>query len=235
MQQIQKAIRRCGLGRRAGGRSGRPVPILLDEHGKPISNREDLDSHWLHHFGEMEAGCTISFQDFAAAAVQYCPPTNIDIDIDIVPTFQEVEAQFRQVRCGAAAGLDGLPPELFRAAPQLLAKLFHPLMVKSSLCIAQPVQWRGGVLFEAYKNSGSPSLSENYRSLFVSSVAGKWFHRILRNKATDVVKDVLDPLHCGGRKKRPVVLPAFASHLLVRARRARRLSLCAVFLDTKSA
>ena len=139
------------------------------------------------------------------------------------------------MRCGAASGLDGLPPEFFKAAPQALTKLFHPLMVKAALCLVQPVQWRGGILFEAYKHSGSPALSESYRSLFVSSVPAKCYHRILRNKAANVVEDVLDPLHCGGRKGRPVVLPSFAAHLLVRAHSAKRLSFCAVFSDTRSA
>ena len=235
MQQLQRVIKRCGLGRRSVGRSGKPLPLLFDEAGEPISSREALDVRWLQHFGRMEAGTTVSLQQFALAVQRSCPPANIAIDLAVLPTFQEVERQFQQVKRGTAPGLDGLPPELFKAAPQILAKLFHPLMVKASLNIAQPVQWRGGVLFEAYKNSGSPTLAENYRSLFVSSVPGKCFHRIVRNKAAGVIEDVLDPLHCGGRKKRPVVLPALAAHLLVRAHRARNQSFCAVFLDTKSA
>ena len=202
MQQIQKAIKRCGLGRRVKNQSGRPAPLLLDSEGRPVSNREALDDHWLQHFGQMEAGERISFQEFASIVAAPRNLPEVTIDLRILPTFQEVERQFQQVRCGAASGLDGLPPELFKAAPQLLARLFHPLMVKSSLCLAQPVQWRGGVLFEAYKNSGSPSLSDSYRSLFVSSVPGKCFHRILRNKASTVIEAVLDPLHCGGRKQR---------------------------------
>ena len=202
LQQIQKAIKRCGLGRRAKCKGGKPVPILLDAHGQPISKREDLDAHWLHHFGEMEAGCTVSFPEFVlTTADKYRPPDLIDIDWTILPTFQEVETQFRQVRCGAASGLDGLPPEFLKAAPQALTRLFDPLMVKAALCLVQPVQWRGGILFEAYKNSGSPALSESYRSLFVSSVPGKCSHRILRNKAADVVEEVLDPLHCGGGER----------------------------------
>ena len=68
LQQIQKAIKRCGLGRRVRSKGDRPVPILLDAHGQPISSREDLDAHWLHHFGEMEAGCTISFPEFVLTA-----------------------------------------------------------------------------------------------------------------------------------------------------------------------
>ena len=235
LQRVQRAIKQCGLGSRAKSKGGRPIPILLDGQGQPISSRADLDAHWLQHFGEMEAGCTVSFHEFVETANTYQPPVDVDIDWTILPTFQEVEAQFRQVRCGAASGLDGLPPEVFKAAPQALAALFHPLMVKSALCLVQPVQWRGGILFEAYKNSGSPALSESYRSLFVSSVPGKCYHRILRNKAAGVVEEVMDPLHCGGRKGRPVVLPAFAAHLLVRAHKAKRLSFCAVFLDTRSA
>ena len=200
LQDLQKAIKSLGLGRRACGKHGRPVPLLLNAAGEPISSGHALDTHWLHHFAAMEAGEVVSMQQFEDITCAHRPPTALELDFAILPTFMDVESQFRKVRPGAAPGLDGLPPEFFRAAPQRLAELFHPLMVKSALRISQPVQWRGGILFEAYKNNGSPSLTENYRSLFVSSVPGKCFHRILRNKATGCVEGTLDPLHCGGRK-----------------------------------
>ena len=232
---IQKALKRCGLGRRNVGKGGRPVPFLLNKDGQPIVSRQDLDRRWLEHFGHMEAGHSIAISQFRHLVESFRPGHDVSIDLSLVPSFLDVEQQFRNVRCGAAAGLDGLPPELFKAAPQEMARLFHPLMAKAALHIAQPIQWRGGVLFEAYKRNGSPSLAENYRSLFVSSVPGKCFHRIVRDRASGLIEDTLDTLHCGGRKRRPVTLPSLAAHLIARMYRDRHCSLCSIFLDTKSA
>ena len=232
---IQKALRRCGLGRRSTGKGGRPIPHLFGSDGQPIVSRHDLDMRWLDHFGQMEAGHSVDISQFGQSVERFRSEHDVPIDLSLIPSFLDVELQFRKVRCGTAAGLDGLPPELFRAAPQEMARLFHPLMVKATLCIAQPIQWRGGVLFEAYKHSGSPSLAENYRSLFVSSVPGKCFHRILRDRATGLIEDTLETLHCGGRKRRPVTLPSLAAHLIARLFRDRRCSLCSIFLDTRSA
>ena len=213
IQNIQKALRRCGLGRRCLNKGGRPVPFLIGSTGKPIASRHELDMHWLEHFGQIEAGHVVNMQQFARLVGDFRQDHSVEIDFSLIPSFLDVELQFRRVRCGAAAGLDGLPPELFKAAPQVMAGIFHPLMVKAALHVAQPIQWRGGILFEAFKNSGSPSLAENYRSLFVSSVPGKCFHRILRDRAADVIEGTLDPLHCGGRKQRPVTLPSLAAHV----------------------
>ena len=235
IQDIQKALRRCGLGRRGSFKQGRPVPFILDSQGCAISSREGLDRHWLEHFAQMEAGCCVSIESFGAMVHNFSPPRDVSVDLGLIPSFIDVEDQFRQVRGGAASGLDGLPPEVFKAAPQHMARLFHPLMVKAAWNLVQPVQWRGGVLFEAYKHSGTPTAVENYRSLFVSSVPGKCYHRILRNKAAGIVEDTLGPLHCGGRKGMPVTLPSFAAQLLARAHKCMRYSLATMFLDTRSA
>ena len=151
----------------------------------------------------MEAGCLVSMQRFEQLVSDFRVNHDVTIDLSLIPYFLDVELQFRKVRCGAAAGLDGLPPELFKAAPQVMARMFHPPMVKAALRIAQPIQWRGGILFEAFKHNGPPSLADNYRSLFVSSIPGKCYRCILRDKAAGVIENTLGTLRCGGRKRRP--------------------------------
>ena len=155
---IQKALKRCGLGRRTTGKGGRPIPLLLDKEGQPIVSRQDLDRHWLEHFGNMEAGHSVDVGQFRRMVDSFKPVHDVAIDLSLVPSFLDVELQFRRVRCGAAAGLDGLPPELFKAAPQEMARLFHPLMTKAALHIAQPIQWRGGGSFRGLQTKRIPLL-----------------------------------------------------------------------------
>ena len=109
----------------------------------------------------------------------------------------------------------------------------YDLYAKCFLFARTPIQWAGGVL-EAYKDSGSTSTVESYRSLYVASQPGKLLHKALRQKMGRSLEQTLHPLHCGPRLGSPVTLPAMAVHLLNRLFLAKGVS-CAVCLDTKSA
>ena len=235
LQSIQKAIKRCGFGRRPVGKAGRTVPILLDGDGKPIDSREALGKHWLDHFAEIEAGRRVDIGSFGELVSQFQTQHHVVPDLRGIPTFIEVELQFRKVRCGAASGLDGLPPELFKAAPQSLARLYHPLMLKAAIQIGQPVQWRGGILFEAFKHNGTPTLAENYRSLFVSSLPGKCYQRITRDKAGAAVEATRSRAPLWRTQEKTSDASVLCSSALARALRDKRHSFALIFLDTKSA
>ena len=83
-----------------------------------------------------------------------------------------------------AKGLDGIPGEMLSAAVPEMGQALYPLVLKSVVKLCQPVQWRGGVLQEAWKQSGSAAEPGNYRSLFISSQLGKCYHRLLRRRVT---------------------------------------------------
>ena len=56
-----------------------------------------------------------------------------------------------------------------------------------------PLQWRGGVLQELFKNKGTPSSPENYRDVMLGSVPGKCFPSHIRSHLVPVAKVL-----CGG-------------------------------------
>ena len=79
------------------------------------------------------------------------------------------------------------------------------------------MQWRGGILYEAYKPSGAHDQFENFRSLFVSSFLGKAFDKTLRSKL--------------GAETFPALF--ILTHL--RRLRSSKLDGAILFIDTKSA
>eukprot|EP00959_Pyramimonas_sp_CCMP1952_P360680 7554071-Pyramimonas_sp.AAC.1 len=63
--------------------------------------------------------------------------------------------------------------ELFKAAPLECARLFHPLVFKSVLAVQPPLQWKGGHLFELYKDKGAMTDIPSYRDVTICEAASK--------------------------------------------------------------
>ena len=116
-----------------------------------------------------------------------------------------------------------------------MAAVLQPLMLKAAAYLRQPVQWRGGLLYEAYKQAGSHSDPSSYRSLYVASVVGKTYHKVMRNKVQDQVERTLHEFHAGGKKNVPVNLPALYVLALQRYGLRKRCSTATLFLDTHAA
>ena len=235
--KILGALRQFGLGSRRKKKQRAPPPGIKSAQGAWICGRADLDSAWLKFFGDMEAGTilpTTTFLD-AAGVRQSTAAEDLTFDLAALPTLFEIEQAFRSMVSGKACGLDLLPPEVFKANPQKLARAYLPLMMKSCLQLVQPLAWTGGVLFELYKGSGAHQLQENHRSIFLASCAGKSLHKILRAKVNDAIGGTLDGLHCGSRKHAPVTLPALAVQLLCRQHKAQNQSFGVFLLDVKCA
>ena len=66
------------------------------------------------------------------------------------------------------------------------------------------MQWRGGILYAAYKGKGSIADPENHRSLYVSSILGKAYHRLLRDQNQGALQGALHELHLGSRRRSPI-------------------------------
>ena len=58
-------------------------------------------------------------------------------------------------------------------SPGFSLVLYFPLIFKSACLASPPLQWRGGVLQELFKNKGSSAFSCNYRDIMLGSVLGK--------------------------------------------------------------
>ena len=71
-----------------------------------------------------------------------------------VPTLTELELAYRRVACKKATGPDGVPGELCRFHPELLAPATYTQMLKLILHGQEPLLFKGGLLVPAYKGKG---------------------------------------------------------------------------------
>ena len=232
---LQKA-KQAGIGGKKSQSPFRPFPILLKQDGSFACNRADRDQVWLRHFGDQEYGQVLPISEFVNLQ-----PETLKIDDELhwecvhLPSPGDIEAVLRQLPRKKAAGLDMVPGELLKAAPAQMAMALQPLMTKSAANLRQPVQWRGGLLFEAWKRSSSQREAAAYRSLYVASTVGKVYHKVMRRKVQGEVEQTLHDFHLGARKHAPVSMPAL--YVLAHQRLGVRLNLstATLFLDTHAA
>ncbi|CAE7209907.1 unnamed protein product [Symbiodinium microadriaticum] len=234
--QVLQRVKRAGY----GGTKMKPVrkalPILIHpETGNPAASRQDRDEIWLQHFGAQEYGDVIDVDEFLCSRGGYYVDVPLQWSVDDLPNVVQIEEALRRTPKGKACGLDGVPSDLLPAAPTQLALILQPLFIKSMVTGAQPTQWRGGILFEAYKNSGAPTMVDNYRSLYISSFLGKAYHKTVRAMIGDEIEQLLHPLHCGTRRASPVSFPAIFVVAMQRKCKAEGRSCATLYVDTKSA
>eukprot|EP00969_Alexandrium_andersonii_P238686 10536650-Alexandrium_andersonii.AAC.1 len=67
-----------------------------------------------------------------------------------------------------AWGLDLIPPEVGKRDPQLMCMIYLPLFVKASMCVTEPIQWKGGAMCEIPKDGKDHKLCSGHRGVLVS-------------------------------------------------------------------
>ena len=115
----------------------------------------------------MEHGKKVPIQEFLQGVPDVEQADVNLLDIDIIPTKREIETLYMKAPARKTTGLDGLPAEVFKAAPKEMANLYYGLYLKCLLFTRTPVQWAGGVLQEAAKPGACHSKAEAYRSLYL--------------------------------------------------------------------
>ncbi|CAE7193341.1 unnamed protein product [Symbiodinium sp. CCMP2592] len=234
--QILHRVRAHGLGGKKNRVSKKPLPRLVDAEGNVAESREQRDAVWLEHFGNQECGRVLPIdvylrQEATAGMVNNAVPWSIED----LPTLAETEEVIRQAPIGKAMGLDNVPGEIVRAAPAQMAAVFHPLVVKSLATLSQPVQWRGGILHAAWKGAGEIDQPANHRSLFVSSVLAKAYHKLMRNRGQGALHEVLHGLHLGSRRGAPIGFASMSLVAHIRRCQLHKHSYAALFIDTTAA
>ena len=79
-----------------------------------------------------------------------------------------------------AVGEDLQYCNLYRVFPKLFATLYYPLIFKSIASIRPPLDWRGGMLHELYKQKGATTDMSNYRDVSIANHLPKLVTRHIR-------------------------------------------------------
>ena len=152
-----------------------------------------------------------------------------------IPSLTALETAFRRVQKGKALGLDGVPPEICKACPVLLAKQSYSALLKLMTHGQESSHHKGGVLVPAYKGKGSRLAPSSYRSLLISSHLGKVLHRAVRQHQTQLYEQFLCTQQLGGRRHVPVNLGLHEARAFLRSGQNQGWSVGLLMVDMTEA
>ena len=215
-----------------------PLPMIKDAQGNPCTSQVAVRNRWIEFFSEMEGGERVdaltqrklwrsnlaAFRNFA-----------LDIPITEMPSLTELEHTCRQVAAGKASGMDGIPSEMIKYCPSVVARQLYSLLLKIALHGQEPLEHKGGYLIPIWKGKLSKDCCQAFRSILISSMLGKTIHKSLRSKQTDMYQRYLHPQQLGGRKSISVVLGGHLVRAFMRLFAARGQPTAIIFIDLQEA
>lgn len=214
----------------------RPLNEIRDPDGEMCADVDTVNKVWHRFFEEMEDGEEVTHEellrrcDYKHKTEQ--PPTP---QLEELLTLLDLENALRKNQYSKASYFDGIPSDLGRRYPHLVARAFVHLAWKQQLLVQEPVSYKGGILIQAFKGRGSSGLCENYRALMVSSILAKATHRTLRAGTMDSFNAYRLPLQIGGLAGRSVAQGAHCLLSYVAMCRRECKSYAVLFVDVKQA
>ena len=197
-------------------RATQSLPAVLLEDGTTAPDAATAEARWIRHFSAIEAGYPEDPLVIVAQCLRRQNEEELGDDLTTaadVPSRTLYEAGLRAAACDRAAGRDCIPPELLHHHAPEISRLTYGLFLKMAFRRTEPLQWKGGELFQVWKRKGSMLACENYRAILVSSCLGKAAHWTFRKKFGPLLDKVAAPMQIGGRAGYPVQLAIHAARL----------------------
>ena len=214
------------------------LPLVHTADGRPCQLPTEALATWIDFFKDMEAGKRVNQEQLRCQwreHLQGFSQREVQVPLKEVPTLTDLELACRRVACKKATGPDGVPGELCRYHPELLAPATYAQMLKTAIHGHEPLLFKGGLLVPAYKGKGPTWQVNSYRSLLISSHVGKIIHRCIRQHKADTYEKYLQAQQLGGRRRVPVQMALHQARAFIRQAKAKGCSAGLLFLDLTEA
>eukprot|EP00973_Karenia_brevis_P095198 12426218-Karenia_brevis.AAC.1 len=147
-----------------------------------VQERENLRAY----FSELLGGVQVSFEALVEEirgreANQFPHGVSPEDLYQALPSITALELLMSKSKLGKKWGEDLVCNDLLKCSPDIFAKLFHPVFVKSVISLSPPLQWRGGALVELYKHKGPVINASSYRDVMLADDVGKKFSKLIRH------------------------------------------------------
>ena len=212
------------------------LPEILDQAGHPCPTPEDTLQRWRSYFGDIESGVEMPPADvFAEAGTRHHLAWPAPPDALSLPGPSDVCRAMASIKSHKACGPDGVPGELFKTAPALLAPLVMPLVFKLGLLGEEAAGLKSALLTWLYKQRGAKNACSSYRAIMLLPTLTKVIHRAYRPRIYEHVLHHAPPLLLGGRKGASAVFGSHVIRLFCRWAAACQRPACVLFADVASA
>ncbi len=147
----------------------------------------------------------------------------------------EVEKAIGKMKCGNAAGIDGINPELVKHEGDTVREWMTMICDLAWRQGKVPGEWKKAVIVPLHKSKGNKDECNNYRGISLLSVPGKICGRILTERLMQVTEKKVSDEQEGFRKGKSCVDKYFAIKMLVEEYLGKDRKLYAAFMDLEKA
>ena len=215
----------------ATGPTATKTTLLRSKTGEVITDQGKQLERWVEHYLELYATQNV-VTDAALDALASLPVME---ELDALPTGEELSKAIDCLSRRKAPGKDGIPPEVLKSGKPVLLQHLHELLC---LCWEKghvPRDMREANIVALYKNKGDRSDCNNYHGLFLLSVVGKVFARVVLARLQSLASRVYPESQCGFRAGRSTVDMIFSSRQLQEKCREQQKPLYIAFIDLTKA
>lgn len=146
--------------------------------GEIIKDKGKQMERWVEHYSELYLRDN-SIADSALDAMECLPVME---ELNALPTVEELSKAIDSLPTGKAPGLDGIPPEAVRCAKSVLLNHLHKLLCQCWKEGTMPQDMKDCSIVTLYKNKGERSDCNNYKGIYLLSIIGKVFARVVLNR-----------------------------------------------------
>ena len=141
------------LGRKKGQAPAgpRPLPMLRTKDGQPASTYVEQQRIWMQRFSHIEAGVVTTWDELLQKHRNSAPAVHADIEPEAFPSAWDVQVLISKLKRDKVPGPNALPPALFKAGGEVVARQLSVLFAKAAACAREPLHWKGGVLVPLWK------------------------------------------------------------------------------------
>ena len=150
------------------------------------------------------------------------------LDIKLGPfTQEELDSVLRKIKNRKAAGLDEIPPEVWKT------RQFDDILLRNCNAVynQNPIdRWTKGCILP-FPKKGDLGLAKNYRGITLTSIAAKIYNALLRNRIEPKIDNILRKNQNGFRRNRSTTSQILTIRRILEGVRAKNLQATLIFVN----
>ena len=186
------------------------------------ANQQERIKLWKQHFENLLGN---------PPKITHEPITRIiskQLDIKLGPfTQEELDSVLRKIKNRKAAGLDKIPPEVWKT------RQFDDILLRHCNAVynQNPIdRWTKGCILP-FPKKGDLGLAKNYRGITLTSIAAKIYNALLRNRIEPKIDNILRKNQNGFRRNRSTTSQILTIRRILEGVRAKNLQAALIFVD----
>ena len=184
------------------------------------ANQQERIKLWKQHFENLLGN---------PPKITHEPITRIiskQLDIKLGPfTQEELDSILRKIKTRKAAGLDEIPPEVWKT------RQFDDILLRHCNAVynQNPIdRWMKGSILP-FPQKGDLGLAKNYRGITLTSIAAKIYNALLRNRIEPKIDNILRKNQNGFRRNRSTTSQILTIRRILEGVRAKNLQATLIF------